>query len=38
MPYAAKDYAKLIGIWKIAGLPNPGKEANMFKTWEPLGF
>jgi TusE/DsrC/DsvC family sulfur relay protein len=24
--------------WKIAGLPNPGDEVNMFRKWEPLGF
>ncbi len=24
--------------WKIAGLPNPGDEVNMFGKWEPLGF
>lgn len=27
-----------VQAWKIAGLPNPGKEVIMFKSWEPLGF
>jgi tRNA 2-thiouridine synthesizing protein E len=27
-----------VKAWKIAGLPNPGEEVVMFKTWEPLGF
>jgi tRNA 2-thiouridine synthesizing protein E len=27
-----------VQAWKIAGLPNPGEEVNMFKSWEPLGF
>ena len=27
-----------VKAWKIAGLPNPGEEVNMFKSWEPLGF
>jgi len=27
-----------VKAWKIAGLPNPGEEVIMFKTWEPLGF
>jgi TusE/DsrC/DsvC family sulfur relay protein len=27
-----------VRAWKIAGLPNPGEEVNMFKSWEPLGF
>jgi len=27
-----------VKAWKIAGLPNPGEEVNMFKSWDPLGF
>jgi TusE/DsrC/DsvC family sulfur relay protein len=27
-----------VKAWKIAGLPNPGEEVNMFKSWEPLGY
>lgn len=27
-----------VQAWKIAGLPNPGAEVIMFKSWEPLGF
>jgi TusE/DsrC/DsvC family sulfur relay protein len=27
-----------VQAWKIAGLPNPGEDVNMFKSWEPLGF
>jgi TusE/DsrC/DsvC family sulfur relay protein len=27
-----------VKAWKIAGLPNPGEEVNMFRSWEPLGF
>lgn len=27
-----------VTAWKVAGLPNPGDEVNLFKTWEPLGF
>jgi len=27
-----------VKAWKIAGLPNPGDEVNMFKSWDPLGF
>lgn len=26
-----------VQAWKIAGLPNPGEEVMMFKSWEPLG-
>ena len=26
-----------VHAWKIAGLPNPGDEVRMFKSWEPLG-
>jgi len=26
-----------VQAWKIAGLPNPGEEVLMFKSWEPLG-
>ncbi len=26
-----------VQAWKIAGLPNPGDEVRMFKSWEPLG-
>jgi TusE/DsrC/DsvC family sulfur relay protein len=27
-----------VTAWKIAGLPNPGEEVIMFKSWEPLGY
>ncbi len=27
-----------VQAWKIAGLPNPGEEVIMFKSWEPLGW
>lgn len=27
-----------IQAWKIAGLPDPGEEVRLFKSWEPLGF
>ncbi len=27
-----------VQAWKIAGLPNPGDEVQMFRSWEPLGF
>jgi TusE/DsrC/DsvC family sulfur relay protein len=27
-----------VKAWKIAGLPNPGEEVNLFKSWDPLGF
>ena len=27
-----------VTAWKIAGLPNPGEEVNMFRSWEPLGY
>jgi len=27
-----------VTAWKIAGLPNPGEEVIMFKTWNPLGY
>ncbi|HTP04241.1 MAG TPA: TusE/DsrC/DsvC family sulfur relay protein [Nitrospirota bacterium] len=27
-----------VTAWKIAGLPNPGDEVNMFRSWDPLGF
>ena len=27
-----------VQAWKIAGLPNPGEEVNMFRSWEPLGY
>ena len=27
-----------VKAWKIAGLPNPGDEVNMFKSWDPLGY
>ncbi len=26
-----------VKAWKIAGLPNPGEEVIMFKSWGPLG-
>ncbi len=27
-----------VTAWKIAGLPNPGEEVRMFRSWNPLGF
>lgn len=27
-----------VTAWKIAGLPNPGDEVRMFRSWDPLGF
>jgi len=27
-----------VKAWKIAGLPNPGDEVEMFRSWEPLGL
>jgi TusE/DsrC/DsvC family sulfur relay protein len=27
-----------VKAWKIAGLPNPGEEVLLFKSWEPLGY
>ncbi len=27
-----------VKAWKIAGLPNPGDEVDLLRTWEPLGF
>lgn len=27
-----------VKAWKIAGLPNPGREVISFESWEPLGF
>lgn len=27
-----------VTAWKIAGLPNPGEEVVMFRSWNPLGF
>jgi TusE/DsrC/DsvC family sulfur relay protein len=32
------NFINPVKAWKIAGLPNPGKEVIMFETWEPLGF
>lgn len=34
----AEKFMDPVKAWKIAGLPNPGEEVNMFKSWEPLGF
>lgn len=33
-----EEFIEPVKAWKIAGLPNPGPEVNIFKTWEPLGF
>ncbi|MDP3259181.1 MAG: TusE/DsrC/DsvC family sulfur relay protein [Thermodesulfovibrionales bacterium] len=33
-----ENFMNPVKAWKIAGLPNPGEEVNLFKTWEPLGF
>ena len=33
-----ENFMNPVKAWKIAGLPNPGDEVNLFKTWEPLGF
>jgi TusE/DsrC/DsvC family sulfur relay protein len=27
-----------VTAWKLAGLPNPGEEVRMFRSWEPLGY
>ncbi len=27
-----------VTAWKIAGLPNPGEEVRMFRSWDPLGY
>jgi len=27
-----------VKAWKIAGLPNPGEEVILFKSWDPLGY
>lgn len=27
-----------VTAWKIAGLPNPGEEVNIFRDWNPLGY
>ena len=27
-----------VKAWKIAGLPNPGEEVNIFRDWNPLGY
>ncbi len=32
-----EEFLNPVQAWKIAGLPNPGDEVNMFKSWEPLG-
>ena len=32
-----EEFMNPVQAWKIAGLPNPGDEVNMFKSWEPLG-
>ncbi len=32
-----ENFLNPVQAWKIAGLPNPGEEVIMFKTWEPLG-
>jgi TusE/DsrC/DsvC family sulfur relay protein len=32
-----EEFLNPIEAWKIAGLPNPGEEVLMFKSWEPLG-
>jgi tRNA 2-thiouridine synthesizing protein E len=33
-----EQFINPVKAWKIAGLPNPGDEVEMFKSWEPLGF
>ncbi len=33
-----ENFMDPVKAWKIAGLPNPGDEVNIFKSWEPLGF
>ncbi len=33
----SENFLNPVQAWKIAGLPNPGEEVIMFKTWEPLG-
>ena len=32
-----EEFMNPVQAWKIAGLPNPGDEVNMFKSWDPLG-
>ena len=32
-----EEFMNPVQAWKVAGLPNPGDEVNMFKSWEPLG-
>lgn len=27
-----------VTAWKIAGLPNPGEEVDIFRDWNPLGY
>lgn len=34
----SENFMSPVKAWKIAGLPNPGREVIMFETWEPLGF
>lgn len=33
-----ENFLNPVQAWKIAGLPNPGEEVIMFKSWEPLGW
>jgi TusE/DsrC/DsvC family sulfur relay protein len=33
-----ENFINPVKAWKIAGLPNPGREIIAFETWEPLGF
>ncbi len=33
-----EEFINPVQAWKIAGLPNPGEEVKIFKSWEPLGF
>ena len=33
-----EQFLSPVQAWKVAGLPNPGKEVITFDTWEPLGF
>jgi TusE/DsrC/DsvC family sulfur relay protein len=32
-----EQFINPVQAWKVAGLPNPGDEVRMFKSWEPLG-
>lgn len=33
-----EEFIDPVKAWKIAGLPNPGEEVEIFRDWNPLGF